>query len=141
MNTEQARELYQDYLVTIFTEKKVDQLDRFYAADIVGNPPIPGLDHGLDGIKAFFRSFLGSFSDVRYTIHAFVFDPEQQLFAARISATAVHSGDFAGIPATGRQIEFGGHPFYRLRDGKIAEYWDNSDVLERLRGAVASPAS
>ncbi len=133
MNTAQAREFYQDYLVTIFTERKLEELDRFYAPNIIGNPPMPGVDHSLAGMKVFFRSFLESFSDIRYTIHLFVYDKEQELMAARITATAIHAGDFAGIPATGRRIEFGGHPFYRLENDKIAEYWDNSDVLVQLQ--------
>jgi steroid delta-isomerase-like uncharacterized protein len=48
--------------------------------------------------------------------------------AVRLSFTGTHSGDFQGIPATGRQIHYVSHEFYRVADGVIAEEWICSDT-------------
>jgi predicted ester cyclase len=47
----------------------------------------------------------------------------------------VHTGDFHGIPPTGKQVECPLAVIYRLADGKIAESWvytDRMTMLEQL---------
>jgi predicted ester cyclase len=48
--------------------------------------------------------------------------------AVRLRFRGTHSGEFLGIPATGRAIEYISHEFYRVADGLIAEEWICSDL-------------
>lgn len=41
-----------------------------------------------------------------------------------------HTGDFMGIPATGRTFEIGGSNTFRFREGRIAEHWGVFDVAK-----------
>jgi predicted SnoaL-like aldol condensation-catalyzing enzyme len=41
-----------------------------------------------------------------------------------------HTGEFMGIPATGRTFTIGGSNTFRFRDGKIAEHWGVFDVAK-----------
>jgi predicted ester cyclase len=43
------------------------------------------------------------------------------------------SGEFLGLGATGRTIEYVSHEFYRVADGLIAEEWICSDTATLLR--------
>jgi predicted ester cyclase len=54
-----------------------------------------------------------------------------------------HSGDFQGLVASGRTIEFAGAWFYRIADDRIVETWHvDEDVMDKLRGsAVSDPAA
>jgi steroid delta-isomerase-like uncharacterized protein len=58
----------------------------------------------------------------------------QDIFAAgdrvalRLTFRGTHSGEFQGLPATGRSIEYVSHEFYRVTDGLIAEEWICSDT-------------
>lgn len=45
----------------------------------------------------------------------------------RVSTHTRHTGEFNGIPATGRNVLFTGIVTYRFRDGKIAESWGELD--------------
>jgi steroid delta-isomerase-like uncharacterized protein len=49
--------------------------------------------------------------------------------------TGTHTGDFLGIPATGKVLQIRGLEIWRLENGKIAERWgvvDAAGVLEQL---------
>jgi steroid delta-isomerase-like uncharacterized protein len=57
----------------------------------------------------------------------------QDKVAVRLRLRGTHSGEFLGIPATGRTIEYVSHEFYRIADGLIAEEWICSDMTTLLR--------
>ena len=43
-----------------------------------------------------------------------------------------HSGEFLGIPATGRPFEFAGIDIYRIENDRMAEHWHVVDQLSML---------
>ena len=52
-----------------------------------------------------------------------------------INITGVHTGNFFGIPATGKRVEFSGMYMVRIENGKIVEHWGEEDgvsLLEQL---------
>src|SRR5918911_5695259 len=53
--------------------------------------------------------------------------------AVRLRFRGTHAGEFLGIPATSRAIEYISHEFYRVADGLIAEEWICSDMATLLR--------
>ncbi len=47
-----------------------------------------------------------------------------------------HTGEFAGIPPTGKELTVAGIDIYRIVDGKIVEQWyemDLTGMLQQLR--------
>ena len=50
----------------------------------------------------------------------------------RTRTNATHTGEFNGIPATGKQVGWTEIHIYRLVDGKIAEQWSEIDLLGLL---------
>jgi predicted ester cyclase len=60
----------------------------------------------------------------------------------RWSSRGTHQLEFAGIPATSKQVTFTGTTTYRLAGGKIVEAWWSDELfgmLEQL-GAIPAPA-
>jgi steroid delta-isomerase-like uncharacterized protein len=53
--------------------------------------------------------------------------------AVRVRFRGTHAGDFQGIPATGRTIDYVSHEFYRVENGLIAEEWICSDMASLFR--------
>jgi steroid delta-isomerase-like uncharacterized protein len=53
--------------------------------------------------------------------------------AVRVSFHGTHRGEFQGIPATGREIHYVSHEFYRVENGLIAEEWICSDTASLFR--------
>jgi steroid delta-isomerase-like uncharacterized protein len=48
--------------------------------------------------------------------------------AIRVRFRGSHQGEFQGVPATGRTIDYVSHEFYRVADGLLAEEWICSDM-------------
>lgn len=57
----------------------------------------------------------------------------QDRVAVRLTLRGTHSGEFLGVPATGRRVEYVSHEFYRVADGLIAEEWICSDMATLMR--------
>ncbi len=57
----------------------------------------------------------------------------QDRVAVRVTFTGTHSGEFQGIPATGRGVRYVSHELYRFADGLIAEEWICSDMATLMR--------
>ena len=57
----------------------------------------------------------------------------------RTQARATHTGEFNGIPPTGKQVTWTEIHIYRLENGKIAEQWSEIDLLGLLVQLGAFP--
>jgi predicted ester cyclase len=59
----------------------------------------------------------------------------------RFTLRGTHTGDFNGIPPTGKQITFEGIDILQLADGKISEIWIAYDMLGVLQqlGVIPVP--
>jgi steroid delta-isomerase-like uncharacterized protein len=75
--------------------------------------------------------FHNAFSYVHGTVEDMI--GEGDTVAFRFTLTGTHTGTYAGIPATGKEITLTGMDFVRIRNGKIAELWSNQDALGMLR--------
>jgi predicted ester cyclase len=53
--------------------------------------------------------------------------------AVRVTFRGTHTGEFQGMPATGRTIHYVSHEFYRVQDGLIVEEWICSDTASLFR--------
>ena len=73
------------------------------------------------------RSMVGGFPDVQATVQDLLADEDRVI--ERITVRAKHTGEFHGIPATGRAVTWTGIHIYRFEDGKIAELWSEIDFL------------
>ena len=52
-----------------------------------------------------------------------------------------HTGEFMGVPATGKQIQVRGIEIWRCADGRIVERWgvvDTGSVMRQLQGPPAA---
>ena len=83
--------------------------------------------------------FRRGFPDVVSTIEDLIAEGDKVV--ARWRARATHQGEYMGIPATSKEVEFTGVSVYRIEAGKIAESWNVEDELGLMRqiGAVPEP--
>jgi hypothetical protein len=71
-----------------------------------------------------------AFSDVRVEVEDQIVEGDRVV--ERHRATAVHAGEFMGIPATGRRVSWTGTHIYRISEGRIAEAWSEVSLWELL---------
>ena len=92
---------------------------------------LPGPRRGQQEWRQGFDMMKHAFPDLRAHIEDIVAAGDK--VAVRLRFRGTHSGEFLGIPATGRAIEYVSHEFYRVADGLIAEEWICSDTATLLR--------
>jgi steroid delta-isomerase-like uncharacterized protein len=61
------------------------------------------------------------------------------IVVSRSTVQGVHSGAFAGVPATGQSIEVGAIVMFKVRDGRVVEQRAEVDFLGLLRQIGAIP--
>lgn len=93
-----------------------------------------GTKHGLKAFQDNWqRPFQAAFSEKVAIDEARIFQGE---WGACFGAQhAVHSGDFMGVPASGKRVVIKYMDFWKVQDGKIVDNWvfvDFPDVLRQL---------
>jgi steroid delta-isomerase-like uncharacterized protein len=131
-----ARKVY-DILINQSNRSIIDEL---YMQDVIVHDPFMGTHQGIDAFRALIGLFDSAFPGHTATVQAMI--GEGDLVSVMHTHYAKHTGDFMGLPGTGKEVVVGGIETFRLRDGKIAEFWRNDDdagLLMQL-GIVPAPA-
>jgi steroid delta-isomerase-like uncharacterized protein len=94
---------------------------------------------GPEAEKQFMHGVLAAFAGLEIAAQAILADGD--LVAARLVVSGRHVGEFLGIAATGQQVRFQSHEFFRVEGGKLAEQWVIMDVAGLLQQLGAVPKS
>ncbi|MBI3738243.1 MAG: ester cyclase [Chloroflexi bacterium] len=129
MMLEENKQLVRRYQ-EIYNDNDLDALSEVLSENLLTPRIMPGVPSGLEGAKAAHRIMLLGFPDYHTAIDDLI--AEDDKVAARITMTGTHNGDFMGIPATGKRVEFTGMYFVRIKDGKIIEHWGEEDGVSLL---------
>jgi steroid delta-isomerase-like uncharacterized protein len=122
----------------IWNQRKLEVLDEIVAADYVRHDPaFPGEVRGPEGFKEYVRAMCTPFPDARIAIEDVIVEGERM--AMRWTFTGTQSGDFVGIPASGKALTLTGISIIRIKEGRIAEGWDGYDALGMLRQLGVAP--
>ena len=109
--------------------------DELMAPDVVIHQPEVG---GIAGLKAFNTAIRAAFPDWHSTPEELIAEGDR--VAERWTGRGTQRGGFQGIPPTGKQVAVPGVVFYRIQDGKIAEFRGSFDLLSLLQQLGVSPA-
>ena len=94
---------------------------------------------GIEAVKAYYQNFLTGFSEIKFTA-VNVFGQGDNI-AKHWNFQGKHTGDFFGIPASGKTVNIDGVTLVKMKDGKIAQeqdFMDNMAFMQQL-GIVSSP--
>lgn len=104
--------------------------DELMTSDVIIHQP--QVD-GIVGLKAFNTRLRAAFPDWYSTPEEVIAEGDK--VAERWTGRGTHRGAFQGIAPTGMQVEVPGVVFYRLVDGKIAEFrgqFDQFSMMQQL---------
>ena len=116
------KDLVRRFYAQAINDRDLDAVDRLLTEDFTHD----GEQRGRVGQRAAVAAFLDAFADLHNDILLIL--AEGDLVAAHQVWTGTHTGDFAGVPATGRAVTFTSTAVLRIADGLIAEAWDQVDV-------------
>jgi predicted ester cyclase len=104
------------------------------APDFINQTAPDGVPKGPEGVLYFFNHFLKpSFPDLKVEIISQVSEDDKVTTHKKFYAT--HSGDFMGIPATGKKVVMEVMDIIRLQNGQFKEHWnvvDWQNILQQL---------
>jgi steroid delta-isomerase-like uncharacterized protein len=107
-----------------------------YVLHVAGSPDI----EGPEMLKAMVAGSLAALSDVKLTADDMVAEGDK--VATRWTMTATHSGEFMGVPATGKRLTIHGVIIDRFVGGRVVEAWENFDMfglMQQLRPSAPAP--
>lgn len=115
-----------------FNDGDADEYMARIAPDLITHlAELPEPQHGREAWRQGFDLMKHAFADLRAHIED-IFAAQDKV-AVRLWFRGTHSGEFLGIPATGRTVEYVSHEFYRIADGLVAEEWICSDMATLFR--------
>lgn len=126
MSIEENKNIVRRYQ-EIYNSNNLDALIEVVKEDFLTPRMMPGMPSGLGGAKQIHRATLLGMPDWHTEIEELIAEGDKVV--ARITMTGTHTGDFFGIPATGKRISISGISIARIADGKIVEHWGEEDTL------------
>jgi steroid delta-isomerase-like uncharacterized protein len=136
MDVDETKAVVRRFIDEVFVAGRMESVDDLVAPDFVPHS-WPGTGPGPAELKrAMSRVFTG-LSDVTMTIEEMI--AEGDLVAVRLTAHAVQSGEFMGMPPSGKAYTIPEIHIFRVSDGKIAEHWGQADMLGMMRQLGAMP--
>jgi steroid delta-isomerase-like uncharacterized protein len=126
MSLEENKDLVRRFYREAINERDSSACERLLGEDFVHN----GEARGRAGQRQAVDYFLAAFSDLRNEIELIL--AEDDLIAAHQGWRGTHDGEFLGVEATGREVEFTSTAVLRVSDGLIAQAWDEMDAAGLL---------
>jgi steroid delta-isomerase-like uncharacterized protein len=107
--------------------------------DFVEHEETPGFAPTKDGVKSFFRMYIAAFPDLRMDPVDVL--PSGDKVVARVKATGTNTGEFMGMPATGKSVDVQLIDIMRFGDdGLVREHWGVFDALAMMQQLGVVPA-
>ena len=126
---DRPKRIVRRYYEDVLEGRRADVLRRFVGPDFVGHDSGGALMDRTDFITAVHMLHDG-FDAISVTIEDQIAEGDR--VTTRWSAVARHTGSFAGIAPTGREVMLAGTDIHRLDGGRFAEVWEQIDFASLL---------
>lgn len=135
--SEQNKMLVRRVIDEVYNEGNLALVDELAAGDFVVYTPSQEI-HGRAGAKQYVATLRTGFPDLHITIEDQVAEGDKVV--TRWIARGTHTGEFQGIPPTGKQVRVTGTDIDRIANGKAIECWTNVDELGMMQQLGVIPA-
>ena len=121
---EHNKQLVRKIVEEMFNKGRLDVAPEIFAPSFVdrGHESMAEKSGGPDGFANFVKAVRVALPDIKATIQQMV--AEGDYVAMWNTATGTHRGELFGMPPSGKQISMKDFHFFRFRDGKIVEHWN-----------------
>lgn len=129
--TEDLKELTRRTWEEILPSGDAEALAAVIDTNCVSHDLPPGMPQGVEGVVQTIAMLHRAFSEQRYEVHRVVGEGDMVVIDATLHGR--HTGEFFGIPPTGREIALRSIHLVRYEGGREAETWALSDRLGLLQ--------
>lgn len=137
--TTETQKLIERIPLEVVNKGNYGLLDEIVSSDFVERSPQPGVPATREGFKQSVIALKTAFPDLHYTIDDSIESGDRMVH--RLTATGTMTGDFMGIPPTGKRATWTEIHIGRVANGHLAEHWGLIDQLGMLvqLGIVQAP--
>jgi steroid delta-isomerase-like uncharacterized protein len=122
----------------LINQGDLDGFGELIAEGFVEHEEIPGLTPTKAGVIEFFRSYREAFPDLQMDAVDVIADGDKAV--ARVEATGTQSGEFMGMPPSGKAIRVPLIDIMRFDEsGLVCEHWGVMDTMSMLQQLGALP--
>lgn len=122
-------------LEEIFPADDEAALAEVVSEDFVNHEAPPGTPPGLGSVSYFMHLLARAFSEQEWTMHRVLADGD--IVALHCTHSGRHTGEFFGLPATGRRFAYKQMHMIRVVNSKGVEHWavrDDATLMRQLTG-------
>jgi len=130
MSTEENKNIVRRYQEA-YNNCDFDALTELVAADVLTPNIISGMPPGLEGAKAVHQTTLIGMPDYHTVIEDLIAEGDKVV--ARVTMTGTHTGNFWGIPPSGKRVNLTGIYIVRIAGGKIVEHWGEENGMTVIK--------
>ena len=142
MSTDQNKTIARRIVDEAWNKHNPSSLDTLFSNDaILHDPQNKTIVKGPQGAKSTLVTYLKAFPDMKISIEREI--AEGDFVVQHLIATGKNTGEFNGMPATGKNTNVTGVMTSKIKDGKVIEAWslfDNLTMMQQL-GVVSTPQS
>lgn len=120
--------LAHEWFDEVWNKRRIAAIDRLLTLDVIAHGLVDEQGNEVRGpseFKKFFLQFTKAFPDIHVEVADTISEGDK--IAARCIVTGTHRGDTLGVPGSNKPVRFTGVAILRIKDGKIAEAWNNFD--------------
>ncbi len=121
MSTEQNTAVARRIFTEVNDAQHYEVLDELCHPDVVVHDPFSGEQRGIEAFRGLFAFFRQAFGEQRTDLQVTLV--EGDYVAILHTHHARSTGPFLGAPPSGAWVVVPGVELFRLREGKIAEFW------------------
>jgi steroid delta-isomerase-like uncharacterized protein len=128
--TEEHKALVRRFIDEIFLKRDLDAVDELLTEDFT--PHTWGsTGSGKDALRAAIERVSQGLTDTSMTIEDMIAEGDR--VAVRLTSHAVQSGEFMGLPPSGKAYTIGEIHIFRFDGGRVAEHWHQADFMGMMR--------
>ena len=118
------QEIVENVANSVFNEKTFDVLEQYMDEGYIQHNPL--VPQGREGFQGFFEDAFRAIPDWRHQRKKIIASGDFVWVYGTYSGT--HTGEWLGIPPTGKPFAFDAVDIFRVADGRLAEHWDVMDI-------------
>ena len=128
--SEQNKAVFQK-MMSALNSKDLTTLESVLADDFVDNDAMPGMAADREGMINMMHMFLGAFPDLNITVNQWV--AEGDLVVGAMTTSGTQTGEFMGMPPSGKKFSMSEMHMVRVANGKIVEHWGVGDHMSMMQ--------
>lgn len=137
MSLEENKDVVRRFIAEVFVAGRQASVEELATDDFTPHS-WQSVEPGRENLRAAVERVSAGLSEVSMTIEDMIAEGDR--VAVRLTAHAVHDGEFMGLPASGRSYTISETHIFRVRDGRVSEHWRDADMLGLLQQLGALPS-